>query len=1044
MVKESESKDAPTFKCPNFRSLKRRGSNTSFLLLGRRLLHKQPIRDTDYRIEGGSYICCHCENVYRSKDSVKSHIKYVHFNVRRRHCCPYCDLSFKYETPLTLHKLQAHNVDERTKCNACDAIYNSKERLVRHMQCFHQLGEKFKCDICTYETYDKRLFSIHIKYHKAERNFRCAHCGKSFKRKTNLRLHEKIHTNDKTKVCKECNKSFVQKASLNYHMTKYHPEGVRCYPLPSRAIDASLRGHPWRVGGSGIYPKKQEEALDVLEGGRKLRMPWRAWVASTLQKNGGRLISWASDATSRPPERPVVHSALMVSEALPFRASSEAILLFRLSDATPPFRVSNTLRCPTLPLPDQKWCLTYSNSLLLIPPKCKKAIILNKSRISAKLAKNLDQFRTMAEGRRRLLQKPIQDTDYRIEGESYICCHCEKICGSENLVRGHIKYSHFSIKKHRCPCCDIAFRYEGGLTVHKLEAHNIDDRKKCNACDAEFNSKEQLARHMRSFHKLGKNFKCDMCGYETYHRNTLYAHKKCHEAERNFRCGHCEKAFKRRKTLLLHEKIHTNDKRKVCKECNKSFVQKARRRLLPKQPIRDTDYRIQGESYVCCHCEKVFRSIDNVKDHIKYMHFDRKKYQCPYCDLAFKREPGFTVHKLMVHNKDDRKKCNACDATFNSEVGLRKHMRTFHMLGETYKCDVCEYNSYLFNKKAKLIFAASANFETRGRRLLPKQPIRDTDYRIQGESYACCHCEKVFRSIDNVKDHIKNMHFDRKKYQCPYCDLAFKREPGFTVHKLVAHNKDDRKKCNACDATFNSEVGLRKHMRTFHMLGETYKCDVCEYNSYLFNKKAKLIFAASANFETRGRRLLQKQPIRDTDYRIQGESYACCHCEKVFRSIDYVKDHIKNMHFDRKKYQCPYCDLAFKLEPGFTVHKLVAHDKDDRKKCNACDATFNSGVGLRKHMRSFHMLGETYKCDVCEYKSYSQCNLRRHKKRHEAERNFRCGHCGKSFKRKKNLRLHEKIHTNDKTKVCKECNKSFVQKASLNYHMTKYHPEVKF
>ncbi|KAJ2938651.1 hypothetical protein O0L34_g11979 [Tuta absoluta] len=301
----------------------------------------------------------------------------------------------------------------------------------------------------------------------------------------------------------------------------------------------------------------------------------------------------------------------------------------------------------------------------------------------------------------------------------------------------------------------------------------------------------------------------------------------------------------------------------------------------------------------------------------------------------------------------------------------------------------------------------------KGSRQLRKRPIQDTDYRIQGDSYICCHCE--YNTKDDKKylmmKHIQSKHFKLKKYHCSHCNLAFRYEAPLTVHKLQAHNIDDKIKCNACDAAFNAKKSLKSHMQNFHKLG-------C--------------------------RTFQKRPIQDTDYRIQGENYMCCHCDKIKKNEYLITRHIQQTHFNVRKRHCPYCNLVFRYETPLTVHKLQAHNIDERAKCNACDAAFNSKERLDYHMKSFHKLGKKFKCDSCEYDTYSKLNLDKHRISHTAERNFQCKHCRKSFKRKTNMILHEKIHTNDRTKVCKECNKTFVQKASLNYHMTKYHPEVKF
>lgn len=113
------------------------------------------------------------------------------------------------------------------------------------------------------------------------------------------------------------------------------------------------------------------------------------------------------------------------------------------------------------------------------------------------------------------------------------------------------------------------------LTVHKLEAHDVDDRFKCNACKGAFNTRVQLKKHLNTFHMMGERHKCEFCEYESFSFESLYKHKFKHRTVKNYHCRFCRKAFLRKTTMDLHERIHTGDRRKVCAVCGKAFVQKA-------------------------------------------------------------------------------------------------------------------------------------------------------------------------------------------------------------------------------------------------------------------------------------------------------------------------------------------------------------------------------------------------------------------------------------------------------------------------------------
>lgn len=112
-------------------------------------------------------------------------------------------------------------------------------------------------------------------------------------------------------------------------------------------------------------------------------------------------------------------------------------------------------------------------------------------------------------------------------------------------------------------------------TVHRLEAHGLDERFGCRACKGKFNTKVQLRKHINNFHMLGERYKCEACDYESFSFEGMYKHKFKHRSVKDYHCRFCVKSFLRKTTLDLHERIHTGDRRKVCQVCGQAFVQKA-------------------------------------------------------------------------------------------------------------------------------------------------------------------------------------------------------------------------------------------------------------------------------------------------------------------------------------------------------------------------------------------------------------------------------------------------------------------------------------
>ncbi|KAJ2938652.1 hypothetical protein O0L34_g11980 [Tuta absoluta] len=190
----------------------------------------------------------------------------------------------------------------------------------------------------------------------------------------------------------------------------------------------------------------------------------------------------------------------------------------------------------------------------------------------------------------------------------------------------------------------------------------------------------------------------------------------------------------------------------------------------------------------------------------------------------------------------------------------------------------------------------------------------------------------------------------------------------------------------------------------------------------------------------------ERTPVEGTDFRFEGENCVCCHCGKVylrFGSND-VLNHIKWEHFMIPRYTCQECGLGFTKEAPLISHKMHEHHIDERKKCPECDALCNTKHLLEYHMRTIHQMSKKMKCDFCEFETYSKQMMRVHNLNHKDEKNYPCKQCGKAFKLRKTLKQHEYIHSREKKIVCGECGKGFAQRGSITYHMSKYHPGVKF
>ncbi len=164
-----------------------------------------------------AFVCYHCGNTYRSKNSLSNHIA-THIKAPSYEC-HFCGKTYHLLHLLKYHIL-SHMNQKDYKCSMCDASFNEGFLLTRHMR-QHTLEKLYKCDLC------EKAFTFHftLKRHKLthteEQRFYCNMCEKTYKWKTDLIRHIKGHLDEKAHCCGVCGKAFIRKCSLTAHMARH-------------------------------------------------------------------------------------------------------------------------------------------------------------------------------------------------------------------------------------------------------------------------------------------------------------------------------------------------------------------------------------------------------------------------------------------------------------------------------------------------------------------------------------------------------------------------------------------------------------------------------------------------------------------------------------------------------------------------------------------------------------------------------------------------------------------------------------------------------
>ena len=78
----------------------------------------------------------------------------------------------------------------------------------------------------------------------------------------------------------------------------------------------------------------------------------------------------------------------------------------------------------------------------------------------------------------------------------------------------------------------------------------------------------------------------------------------------------------------------------------------------------------------------------------------------------------------------------------------------------------------------------------------------------------CPICEKIFNNINNVNEHMKQMH-ENKEFPCNECNYIGKTKRDLTVHTGLYH-KDKTFACEFCDFKAGYQHRINRHTRQQH------------------------------------------------------------------------------------------------------------------------------------------------------------------------------------------------------------------------------------
>ena len=135
--------------------------------------------------------------------------------------------------------------------------------------------------------------------------------------------------------------------------------------------------------------------------------------------------------------------------------------------------------------------------------------------------------------------------------------------------------------------------------------------------------------------------------------------------------------------------------------------------------------------------------------------------------------------------------------------------------------------------------------------------------------------------------------------------------------------------------------------------------------------------------------------------------FSCTDCGEKGMTVKNLNKHAEQKHGGMK---CNQCEKSFKTIAGVRQHVQGAH-ADAKHSCNFCGKTFSMKSALKTHI-NMHLGLKPYKCDKCDSNFRGLDSFSKHKRLHKSE--VTCQVCGKGLYKQEYLKSHMRKHMTTK------------------------------
>jgi stress-induced morphogen len=211
---------------------------------------------------------------------------------------------------------------------------------------------------------------------------------------------------------------------------------------------------------------------------------------------------------------------------------------------------------------------------------------------------------------------------------------------------------------------------------------------------------------------------------------------------------------------------------------------------------------------------------------------------CPECPQKFSDEKELAFHQQANHQRPLTFYCAICKKPFDKETSLRHHKIAAHHSGTKVKLDCQKCSGKFTGKSALARHVAYCTGKTSldcnicGKVYARKDNLVNHMARHSGVQLKCEHCNKTFRTSNDLYKHKKRLHAEvsglKSAYviACDQCGRKFTDKGRAYRDHLDYHVGIKNYECKYCDKKFATAGSLRDHASQHSGLA-THACKLC-------------------------------------------------------------------------------------------------------------------------------------------------------------------------------------------------------------------------